>query len=314
MAVDTIISLIRHAQAEHNVANDYSIADAPLTELGRRQAAAIPSFTQQIQPTIELIASSGLRRTLSTTKIGLAPAIERLGIASVAVLPALQEANDYPCDTGSNRAVLEQDPEFSDFNLELLTPDWNSKKGVYAPDQESLRARALWFRQWLRSRPEKHIAVVAHGDILRYIMSSDNEYVEYPWQNAEVRQFKFDPVRVNTPQCPIVAISNTAAGGSGETGPTSGQIALEREELQHGAGNLSLPNVSLPSLDFGGSSDFLSDFESRISQKANAVREREDELKQLEARLAAAEKRRAEFSNQTDSWCISTSDSMRLNL
>ena len=32
------IYLVRHAQAEHNVAEDWSIADAPLTALGRQQA------------------------------------------------------------------------------------------------------------------------------------------------------------------------------------------------------------------------------------------------------------------------------------
>ncbi|KAE8214602.1 hypothetical protein CF327_g1981 [Tilletia walkeri] len=299
MGVDTIITLIRHAQAEHNVALDYSIADAPLTELGRRQAATIPSFTTDIQQTIDLIASSGLKRTLSTTRIGLAPAIARLGGPRAAVvLPQLQECNDYPCDTGSDRAQLEQDPEFNEFNLEHLVPGWNSKQGPYAPDQASLRARAQWVRQWLRSRPEKHIALVAHGDILRYIMSSGpSEYNQYPWQNAEVRQFKFDSTRLNTPECPIVPVHDAGAAGSAE--PTSGQIALERQEKQAGAGVgngvLALPTVELPSLDFGGGDDFLSEIESRLSEKASAVRERENELRQLEARLEAAEKRRAEL-------------------
>ncbi|KAL9933094.1 hypothetical protein V8E36_007812 [Tilletia maclaganii] len=292
MGADSLITLIRHAQAEHNVELDYSILDAPLTELGRRQAAAIPSLTTELQPTIDLIASSGLRRTLSTTKIGLAPAIERLGIQNVAVLPALQECNAHPCDRGSDREVLEADPEFRDFNLELLEPGWNSKQGFYAPDQQSLRARARWVRQWLRSRPERHIAVVAHGDILRYIMSHGEDYDEYPWQNAEVRQFRFDPSQVNSPECPIVPVQDV--GASGGEGPTSGQIAVELQDQQAGAG-VPAQNLELPSLDFGGGDDLLSQFTSQLSEKASAVREREDELRQLEARLAAAEKRRVEL-------------------
>ncbi|KAK0527642.1 hypothetical protein OC834_003036 [Tilletia horrida] len=289
MGADTIITLIRHAQAEHNVALDYSIADAPLTELGRRQAAVIPAFTQEIQSSIDLIASSGLRRTLSTTKIGLAPAIQRLGIRSVAVLPALQECNALPCDAGSDRAVLERDPEFNDFDLQHLVPGWNSKQGVYAADPRSLRARAQWVRQWLRSRPERHIAVVAHGDILRYIMSYGDQYIEYPWQNAEVRQFRFDPTLINTPECPIIPLQNVGAAGAAE--PTSGQIYLERQESQRNA----VP-LELPSLDFGSGGDLMFDIEARFSEKASAVREREDELRQLEARLQAAEKRRAELA------------------
>ncbi|CAD6976806.1 unnamed protein product [Tilletia controversa] len=296
MGADSTLTLIRHAQAEHNVALDYSIHDAPLTDLGRRQAAAIPSFTSPLQASIDLIASSGLKRTLSTTAIGLAPAIARLGgLRSVVVLPQLQECNNYPCDTGSDRAVLERDPEFADFNLEHLVPGWNSKQGPYAPDASSLRARAQWVRQWLRSRPEKHIAIIAHGDILRYIMSSGQEHVEYPWQNAEVRQFKFDPARINTPECPIVPIQTVGAAGSAE--PTSGQMVLERQQKQSvdGNGTLAMPPVELPSLDFGAGDDFLSEIESRLSEKASVVRERENELRALEERLAAAEKRRQEL-------------------
>lgn len=54
-------------------------------------------------------------------------------------------------------------------------------------------------RQWLRVRPEQNIVLVAHGDILRHIIEE-----EYPWRNAEVRVFTFDPKLVETDECPLV--------------------------------------------------------------------------------------------------------------
>lgn len=127
-------------------------------------------MTPELQAKAEIIISSGLKRTLQSTKIGYAPAIERLGgLDKVIVLPQLQECNDFPCDTGSARAVLEKDPELQGFDLSQLTPDWTSKQGFYAADDLSLFKRAQWVRQYLRSRPERDIVVMAHGDILRRI-------------------------------------------------------------------------------------------------------------------------------------------------
>jgi len=53
------IYLTRHAQAGHNVAEDYSIPDAELTALGRRQSAQLHEETKDgLQKTVELIVSS----------------------------------------------------------------------------------------------------------------------------------------------------------------------------------------------------------------------------------------------------------------
>lgn len=153
-----------------NVADDYTIRDAPLTPLGKQQSARLPSLTSDLQSRAEVVLSSALKRTLQSTKIGYAPAIERLGgLGKVVLLPQLQECNAYPCDTGSAKEVLERDPELQGFDFSSLTPDWTSKQGFYAADEVSLNKRAQWVRQYLRSRPEQDIVVMAHGDILRRI-------------------------------------------------------------------------------------------------------------------------------------------------
>lgn len=134
-------------------------------------------------------------------------------------LPELQECNNYPCDTGSSREQLEADPEYAGFNLERLTPDWTSKKGVWDPEERALEARARQVRQFLRDRPEKNIVVVAHGGILRRLTASSAGLSSRPWWNAEVRLFEFNPESVRTEDCWLHQKKNVAlTGGYGPTG------------------------------------------------------------------------------------------------
>lgn len=139
---------------------------------------------------------------------------------------------DSPCDTGSSRETLEADPELQGLDFNLLTPDWTSKKGQFAADEKTLNARAQWVRQFLRSRPEKTIAIVGHGDIIRRITASPQGNSTYMWKNAEVRSYEFLPDWVEKDECfltreglEVVAggyeptsSEMTAGGGSSSTG------------------------------------------------------------------------------------------------
>ncbi|KAI9069556.1 phosphoglycerate mutase-like protein [Trametes sanguinea] len=186
------IYLTRHAEAEHNVSEDYTIKDARLTPRGRQQAANLHEATKDtVQQTADLLVTSGLRRTLSTTLLGFPALRERLEAAGkpIVVLPQLQEVNDLPCDTGSDRAALEADPEYAGLDLSPLTPDWTSKAGFYAATEPAIRARARWVRRWLRARPEARIVVVSHGDFLRYLTKGENDHA--PWANVEMREYTF---------------------------------------------------------------------------------------------------------------------------
>nr|POF07120.1 hypothetical protein CFP56_31744 [Quercus suber] len=172
----------------------YKVPDAPLTALGRSQAAGIAPATPELQNSVNLIVSSPLKRTLQTTLLGWHPAIERLGGRSAIIcLPEAQECNAHPCDTGSVRSALEQDPELAGLDLSRLSDEWTSKRGFWAEDRaDAVPARARWVRQWLFARPEHEIVLVAHGDILRQIMGSEKGESEHAWKNAEVRVFKFE--------------------------------------------------------------------------------------------------------------------------
>ncbi|KAI0337582.1 phosphoglycerate mutase-like protein [Trametopsis cervina] len=224
-ATEKRIFLTRHAQAEHNVANDYYIHDAPLTPLGRQQSLRLYQDTRHtIQKTAELLVTSPLRRPLSTTVIGYADLRRRLEGEGkpVAVLPQLQECNHFPCDTGSPREVLEADPEYAGLDFSELTPDWTSKQDFYATTVPALQARARWNRRWLRSRPEKDIVVVAHGDCLRYITDGHNSHAL--WANAEVKEYTFDKEEEDDEQGEawLVPVQQVAKEGGEE--PTSSEI------------------------------------------------------------------------------------------
>ncbi|KAI1503680.1 histidine phosphatase superfamily [Biscogniauxia marginata] len=227
MAPNSRLILTRHAQAEHNVDLDYTIPDAPLTPLGKKQAASLARQIPQLQQEADVVISSPLQRTLQTTYLGWGPAVSRLGgLKKVVCLPQAQECNDFPCDTGSAREALEARPEFAAFDLSPLTPDWTSKRGFWAADGASLAARARWVRRYLRGRPERNIVLVAHGDILRRITGRpDTGDSDYPWRNAEVRIFEFDPEFVDSEDCWLYQREDVAAAGG--YGPTSTELDIE---------------------------------------------------------------------------------------
>lgn len=65
--------LIRHAQALHNVSDDWTIHDPPLSELGKEQCAELQQSLKatDVANEVELIVVSAMRRTLETAALGL---------------------------------------------------------------------------------------------------------------------------------------------------------------------------------------------------------------------------------------------------
>ncbi|KAK6909832.1 hypothetical protein L486_00518 [Kwoniella mangroviensis CBS 10435] len=187
------LHLTRHAQAEHNVASDYTIADAPLTSLGKKQSRELNELTKDtFQKTAELLVSSPLRRPMETMLIGYPSLKERLDKEGkpVILLDTLQEVGPYACDTPTypiSKLKSSNDGIFSELDFSTLSEDYASKQGIYAPENGSERAKRV--RHWLRDREESEIVVVAHGDILRYL--ADNQQSSRPWDNAEVKVFTF---------------------------------------------------------------------------------------------------------------------------
>ncbi|CCG82348.1 Phosphoglycerate mutase family protein [Taphrina deformans PYCC 5710] len=176
------IYLIRHAQAEHNVNEEYHIPDAKLTKLGESQAAQIcennPRLSQDsTRP--QVIFTSPLTRTIQTSKIGF-----KNKAASCDIIPVaeLQENSAMPCDTGSKLHIVKE--RFPDLDFSRVPQNWNNKRGPWEDSQTALSARAQKLRDMLAERPEERIAVVTHGGFCSYLIGTYTRF-----NNAECREF-----------------------------------------------------------------------------------------------------------------------------
>ncbi|MCJ1482325.1 hypothetical protein MMC06_002489 [Schaereria dolodes] len=122
-----------------------------------------------------------MRRTLQTTQIGLQWLIQR-GVP-VQLRGEWQENSDKPCDTGTKCEIISK--EFPSFNFNTVFPEYPMKTGKWAFTLSAVTQRGLDCRHWLKSRPEKVIAVVSHSGFLRVGVSHTN------YSNADYRVFEF---------------------------------------------------------------------------------------------------------------------------
>lgn len=122
-----------------------------------------------------------MRRTLQTAEQGLGWLIKR-GVP-VVLSPQWQENSAKPCDTGTSITAMAE--EWPQFDWSTVDPEFPSKAGLYEFSKRGLTERGIVARKWLRSRPEKVIAVVSHSGFLRVGVS----YKKY--ENADFRIFDF---------------------------------------------------------------------------------------------------------------------------
>ncbi|KAI1363777.1 histidine phosphatase superfamily [Xylaria arbuscula] len=181
------IHLIRHAQAEHNVDQDFTIHDPDLTSLGHEQCEL--AFKEWGNPVIVL--ASPLQRTIQTA-LGLFREYTSSG-RKIILVPGLQEVGNTPSDTGSPREKLES--RFgNDLDYGLLAPDWADKTDKSLISEESIKERARSTRAFIRSIAQEYkdedvsIVVVTHGKFLWYLTKNH----DYWFKNVERRKYVFD--------------------------------------------------------------------------------------------------------------------------
>ncbi|OAL46609.1 phosphoglycerate mutase-like protein [Pyrenochaeta sp. DS3sAY3a] len=191
--MSSTIYLVRHGESEHNVSKDVSQLDPPLTTRGYTQASQL--ITQFPNPErIAVILTSPLRRAIQTSLAGFPHVLEKryfdpssdFGIDNgieLTLEPALQERSAFPCDTGSERHILEKD--FPNLNLEVLDEGWQAKVGQYAADDNSVALRAAKIREKLkhlnaalRGNNRRDIVVVTHGVFMKFL--SGEEDIDLP--------------------------------------------------------------------------------------------------------------------------------------
>ncbi|KAI0805163.1 phosphoglycerate mutase-like protein [Xylaria sp. FL0064] len=184
-----LIHVIRHAQALHNVHQDFSIHDPLLTELGHEQCRVAKTQLGNLRQ-IEMIFCSPLRRTIQTA-LALFPEYAEAN-KRIVLMPDLQEVGSTPSDTGSSREYLESKyGRVLDYSL--LTSDWTDKSddSNYSPQSAGKRAaRTRLFIQAIAQKyadKEVNIVVVSHGNYLR-LLTKDEKF----FSNVERRTYAFN--------------------------------------------------------------------------------------------------------------------------
>ena len=199
------IHLVRHAESAHNVTKDFSTLDPSLTELGIEQASElVQKFTRS--SSIGVIITSPLKRAVQTTLAGFPHVLDKRnfppgsnaggidGSAKLIVDPDLQERSELPCDTGSERAVLET--AFPGVDFRVLWNNWQAKEGAYSADDAAVEARANKVRrrlaevaEELRNEQKKDIVVVTHGVFMKFL--SGDPTIDLPkagWSSYSIGQ------------------------------------------------------------------------------------------------------------------------------
>ncbi|PNY23183.1 Phosphoglycerate mutase [Tolypocladium capitatum] len=187
------IVLIRHAQALHNIDNDRaqdrSIPDPPLSDLGVRQCAALRASLAArfagLSARDAAVLVSPMRRTLQTAAL----ALDWLRDAGVAFEASAdwQETSAAPCDTGSPVDQIAPSFPATDFgNVDPLWPDKTSRAAArYAYTRAAILARGRRCLDALHRRPEPVVFVVSHSAFLRLGV------VGWWFFNGDYRVFEF---------------------------------------------------------------------------------------------------------------------------
>lgn len=162
------IHLIRHGQSVFNAAFDAvarvdpMIFDAPLSPLGREQAAALRTEVHALG--VELVVTSPLTRAIETT-------LHAFGLdhAPVHVEALHRERLEHSGDVGRSPRELRRD--FPAFVFDHLDDPWWHSDGshpqtIVLEPEDVLLGRVSSFRAWLAKRPERNIAVIGHGTFL----------------------------------------------------------------------------------------------------------------------------------------------------
>lgn len=191
VGIEKEVLFVRHAEAWHNATRNYDLPDPALTEDGEKQALALAAVPSPEVLRAQLIVTSPLRRTLQTTQIAFGNA----GLP-VLVLPMIQEVGPSPCDTGSEKAALEEwFDKVSLFSFHGLPEGWNLKEGVNCPGR--VYERISRFVAWLRQRKETSIIVVTHGTFVKRLILGHPSHkrvpcsweILHPFANCESRPF-----------------------------------------------------------------------------------------------------------------------------
>lgn len=176
------IYAIRHAQSTYNKwsykriytpwlwpVSDPLIYDAPLSSTGIAQASKLQKSTTEISEKAELIICSPLTRAIHTMQLAF-PNIK----CPVIITPLVRERGDKTCDIGSPLSKLKEsypDYEYLHFDNEHW---WHCNQDnpfeFSKESRESLRSRQDALIEFLRTRSEKVVIIISHGQFIKTLI------------------------------------------------------------------------------------------------------------------------------------------------
>ena len=201
------VHLVRHGQSIHNAhiyrasgadLNDARYIDSPLTSRGIEQAKALVPVMNSLNP--DLIVCSPFTRATQTMLYAAGHMTK-----PIIVTPLCIERMAYACDIGSPVSDLHKRFPALDYSLVRPPNCWWWTPAVPSNQAQTLtmlrrhapgsntniepgpvfKARAVAFRDWLKTRDETNIAVFAHGKFLREFVGG-SEY----FANCQVKTVK----------------------------------------------------------------------------------------------------------------------------
>jgi broad specificity phosphatase PhoE len=199
-----IVHFVRHGQAAHNVraegkreagcSHEEFIAamkeddelDADLTDKGREQAR---SAAERVRlPSVELVVCSSLSRAIETACLVFREqAGSRVPFVSY---EGLREWNGYLLN-GKRRPAHQLAARFPTVDFSAI-PEGETSWTEILELEEQVAERGVQFLEWLAARPEREVAVVAHGGIYSTLFAhsrceDEDGFLSPRFGNCEIR-------------------------------------------------------------------------------------------------------------------------------
>jgi broad specificity phosphatase PhoE len=196
-----ILHVIRHAEGYHNVNESYrqmENLDARLTPKGIEQCRSLNTEIQQAESgnladlasNLELIVTSPLTRCIETTLLSLDSVITKATNKNsnkeipIVAHESIRETVNFNCDR--RRPISKVAIEYPSIDFSHIPTDHDHVWATYVDklgcdetwtdcrDSAALHVvadRGREFFQWLRDRPEQHVAICTHSAFLRCILN-----------------------------------------------------------------------------------------------------------------------------------------------
>lgn len=183
---------IRHGESLSNISNQNNhIMDPKLTFKGIKQCAELKKYLEsnKILDNVELIVVSPLNRTLQTCiniiNFHVKTKVEQNKIKIIS-LDEIREQIDHLCHKRDLISKKKSNFKFVDFNCIISDHDSMYKKFNGFEPKTNVISRCKWFYNWLKTRKEKNIIVITHGN---FLLPMFNDILIYMDININDRSF-----------------------------------------------------------------------------------------------------------------------------